>query len=74
LLNFVAQMVKALLFQLSYYTPSGTYKNDAGKSISKRPMGYIQSHFVNFWQANKPVKDALLEIDEKDEGEELNML
>ncbi|OXA53362.1 hypothetical protein Fcan01_10323 [Folsomia candida] len=40
--------------QMSYFTPSCTYKDQQGKAISKRPMGYIQSWFVNFWNTNKP--------------------
>lgn len=39
---------------MSYFTPSCTYKDQQGKAISKRPMGYIQSWFVNFWNTNKP--------------------
>ncbi|OXA39835.1 hypothetical protein Fcan01_25333 [Folsomia candida] len=39
----------------AFFTPSCTFQNSRGKRTSKRPSGFIQSYFVNFWQANKPI-------------------
>ncbi|OXA45446.1 uncharacterized protein LOC110856920 isoform X2 [Folsomia candida] len=39
----------------AFFTPSCTFQNSSGKRTSKRPSGFIQSYFVNFWQANKPI-------------------